>query len=393
MTDWKAVLLHFATDVEGHFDKLKNRLEERLGRGPICIIPYMGYATQNTLHLKGRVLENKGITPAGDADSIWQNLHNMYKRMNSDEIPHARVRARFGEIEQEVTADEEGHFTVQLESPTALPEDQRWFEVELELIDYPSQKEPKEAAAVGRVLRPPSNAQFGVISDIDDTVLQTNVLDLLAMARNVFLHNAHTRLPFEGVAAFYRALQKGTQDTFNPIFYLSSSPWNLYDLLVDFFQMREIPLGPLFLVNLGLTETQLVSPSHKAHKAARITTLLNTYSQLPFILIGDSSQKDPEIYLQAAIENPGRILTIYIRDVTGEGRDAEVMQMAEKAAEVGTSLLLVPDTAGATQHAIEHGYMLAEERAEIAAERAQDKAQPSTVEQLLNAATGSESSV
>ncbi len=387
MTHWKTVLLHFASDVENRFDMLKNRLLERLGRGPLCILPYRGYATRNTLYLQGRVLADKDITRAGDADSIWQNLHNMYKRMNSDEIPHARVRARFGEYVQEVVADDEGHFSVQIDSESPLPADQRWLDVHLELLDYPGQREYREAQAIGQVLLPPPDAQFVVISDIDDTVLQSNVLDILKLAQNVFLRNAHTRLPFEGVAAFYRALQKGTQGTFNPIFYLSSSPWNLYDLLIDFFELRNIPIGPLFLVNLGLTREQFITPGHKRHKTAHIQNLLNTYSQLPFILIGDSTQKDPEIYLQAAIENPGRILAIYIRDVTGEARDAEISRLSIQAQEAGTPLLLVQDTEAAAQHAIEHGYILPEEKPEIVAEVAQDHQQPAPFEGLLGTAS------
>ena len=66
-----------------------------------------------------------------------------------------------------------------------------------------------------------------MISDLDDTVIQTNVLSILQTARNTFLHNAYTRLAFPGVAAFYQALQHGTGSCANPIFYVSNMPWNL----------------------------------------------------------------------------------------------------------------------------------------------------------------------
>jgi phosphatidate phosphatase APP1 len=79
-------------------------------------------------------------------------------------------------------------------------------------------------------------------------VLQSSVTNFLKMARMVLLGNAHTRLPFEGVAAFYRALQRGASGgEFNPIFYVSNSPWNLYDLLEDFMDVHGVPAGPLFL--------------------------------------------------------------------------------------------------------------------------------------------------
>ena len=71
-----------------------------------------------------------------------------------------------------------------------------------------------------------------MISDIDDTIVRTGATSLLMMLRVVLLSNAHTRLPFQGVAAFYGALARGAsgQDS-NPLFYVSSSPWNLYDVL------------------------------------------------------------------------------------------------------------------------------------------------------------------
>ena len=71
-------------------------------------------------------------------------------------------------------------------------------------------------------------AVYGVISDIDDTVLQSKATSYLQAARLLFLENARTRLPFAGVAAFYQAMQKGLGNQFNPIFYVSSSPWNVF---------------------------------------------------------------------------------------------------------------------------------------------------------------------
>ncbi len=139
---------------------------------------------------------------------------------------------------------------------------------------------------------PPVDARFGIISDLDDTVIQTDVLHLLNLARNAFLRNAHTRLPFAGVAEFYTALQKGAQSTgYNPIFYVSNSPWNLYDLLVDFFGVRQIPLGAFFLIDLGLTRDHFIRVDPVEHKLGAIDDLFSAYSNLPFILIGDSSEK------------------------------------------------------------------------------------------------------
>jgi phosphatidate phosphatase APP1 len=384
MVDWKIVVATLASNVEDHFDKLKFRLGERLGWDkPVQIIPYLGYGTREKAFIKGRVLRDKGITPAADADTIWQNLLNMYKRYESDEIPNARVRVRFGSTEQEAEADSEGYYTFTLDVPPDLPEVQTLFDLEFELLDYPGERHPDPVKATGQVIVPPNNAQFGIISDIDDTVVQTDAFHLLKMARNVFLNNARTRLPFEGVSAFYKALQLGTAQTYNPIFYLSSSPWNIYDLLVDFFNVRGIPPGPLFLVDLGLTPTQFITPTHHEHKSARIQKLLEEFPKLKFILIGDSGQRDPEIYLEAAVANPGRILAIYIRDVTGAERNKQVTGYGEDARKIETELVLVKDTAAASLHATTRGFILPQTLPAIEEEREEDKKEPVAVEQLL----------
>ena len=386
MSDWRTVLGAITDDIEGHFDHLKHGLLARFQpEYPVQILPYMGYGTAQRIFIKGRVLADKGITRAEENDTVWENLLNMYRRFESDEIPGARLRAMVAGVEVELIADDEGYFERAIDLETPLPDHQRWHEVQYQLLEIPNAETLKEVVrATGKVLIPPSDAQFGVISDLDDTVMQTDVLNYLKMARNVFLHNAHTRLPFEGVAAFYRALQTGTAGTWNPIFYLSKSPWNIYDLLVDFFDVRDIPPGPLLLTDLGFSDEQFFTPTSRDHKLTHIQNLLETYSHLPFILIGDSGQHDPEVYVEAAELNPGRIPAIYIRDVTGDLRDSAVRAMIEKAETAGADLLLVEDTAAAQVHTLASGFINAEALPEINSERAEDKKDPLPVETLLD---------
>lgn len=386
MTDWQRVLLHFANDVEEHFDTLKTRLWRRMGwMGPAQIDPYMGFGTTETLYLKGRVLEDKGITNPADNDTIWLNLLNMYKRYNSHEIPGAHLRATVGDSIVELETDSEGFFELRHPTPVSFTPDHLWHDIPLEVTRFPGERQPEGVRAAGQVLIPPPGAEFGVISDIDDTVVHTDATSLIKMARNVFLNNAHTRLPFEGVAAFYQALQEGTKGALNPLFYVTSSSWNIYDLLVDFFQVRGIPLGPLFMVDLGLTDDYFISPSHKQHKLKHMQMVLDAYPRLPFILIGDSGQRDPEIYLEIAQTYPGRIPTVYIRDVADDRRDAQVAGYIETAAKIGTEMLLVQDTAAASLHATHQGYILPETLPDISQDREQDKQAPDhPIEKLLD---------
>ena len=86
---------------------------------------------------------------------------------------------------------------------------------------------------------PAATARFGVSSDIDDTELWTNVTNKLNMALMLARANAHTRKPFKGVAAFYRALNQGAGgNEDSPVLYVSSSPWHLFGPLVEFLGVQ-----------------------------------------------------------------------------------------------------------------------------------------------------------
>ncbi len=387
MAGWQEVLTHLAYDVETQFDRLKYRMAYALGGfGPIKIVSYHGFGSQKEVYLQGRVLEDKGVTPASDNDTFWDNLVNMYKRFESDEIPFARLQARFYDQEQEIKANEEGMFEVRFHPDSPLPQDRLWHPVELTLL-APQPKEFREPVqATGKILIPPEAAEFVVISDLDDTVLQTDAIHVIKMARNVFLGNARSRLPFPGVAAFYRALLHGAKGKeINPLFYVSSSPWNLYNLFVEVFHLHDIPIGPiLFLRNWGLTQNEILPTQNKKYKLQRIRQILDIYPRLPFILIGDSGQEDPEIYYQVVADYPGRILAVYIRNVSTDlQRPEAIRELAKKILEAGSTLILAKDTLAFARHALDQGWILADTLNEIATEAQRDQAPPSALEKLI----------
>jgi phosphatidate phosphatase APP1 len=214
------------------------------GAGPkhpdqIVILPYRGYGNRERLVLPGRVLEDEHIRPARAGERRSRNFAAFLKRIESDEVPYARLCARFGNARAELNADREGYFRVEL---APGPRRAGWHEAELQLAGNPAVK------ATGRVLVPPDDASFAVVSDIDDTVVYSHVMSKVRMLLTVAFSNAYSRKPFEGVAAFYRALHAGR----NPFFYVSKSPWNLYVPLAQYLELQGLPEGPLFLRNLGL---------------------------------------------------------------------------------------------------------------------------------------------
>ncbi len=389
MGGWREGLLTIMEQAERHFGRLKLFLKIRYGwLGPVSILPYIGHGTPREFHLVGRVLEEREIPLGSIEDSALRNLRTMIRRFLSAEVPGARVLVRFEGRERVVVADDEGFIDVRIEPREPLPEDSAWHTAELELL-WPAAKGQRDFQAEGCVLVPPSKPRdgaFGIISDIDDTIVRTEATNLLRMARLVLFSNAHTRLPFEGVAAFYRALQRGADgDGDNPVFYVSTGPWNLYDLLEQFLKIQELPRGPIFLKDWGGLKDLLKGMDHRRHKLEVIRGIFDTHPTLSFVLIGDSGQQDAETYGQIAREYTGRVLAIYIRDVSRKERDVTVRGISEEVLSLGIPMLLVKDTVEAAEHAGSQGLISPDALEEIREDREEDAGGRETLTEVFEA--------
>ncbi len=357
-------------------------------RPPLQVVPYYGYGTRARLILKGRVMVRKDLPPPGRADTRWRNFRSMARRYLTDEVPGARVSLRWKEEKFDAVADEEGYFDFDCALRSPLPDTVRWHEVAVHLC-APLGRHQTEVQAQARIFTPLAEAQFGVISDIDDTVIHTGATNFFRMARVVMLGNAYTRLAFKGVAAFYQALQRGCPgDRQNPIFYVTSSPWNIFDVICEVFRVHRIPRGPVFMKDYGFDADKFIKSSHGFHKLASIRGLLELYPHLPFILIGDSGQHDPEIYRQIVHDFPARIAAIYIRDVTDRpGRREAVEALGREVSATGTALVLSRDTLEAARHAADAGYIDPGMLGSIAEDKLADTEPPTATEILLHQQT------
>jgi phosphatidate phosphatase APP1 len=359
--------------IENNYDALALALRKRLNTDdPLQIVTYRSYGTVNRLYVKGRVLKDKQIRKSTDKDTIWNNLLTMYKRFESDEVPNARLKITFDDQTHFVTTDPEGYFTINLFTEVPIKWNDMWHEIGIELVEAPYSFTPG-IKTTAHVLVPPADAEYGIISDIDDTVVKTGATSLLAMSRNTFFHNAHTRLPFAGVAEFYKSLQLGRNGKRNnPFFYVSSSPWNLYDLLIDFLDLNDIPEGPLLLRDFGL-DVEKESSDHMGHKFKEIKQILEAYPQLNFVLIGDSGQEDPKIYQEVVRKFPGRILAVYIRDVQLAEREKIAIDISKALVEDKVEMVIVDNTVEAAEHAAKVKLIFTETIPQIVTDKQQDK--------------------
>ncbi|WP_442505577.1 App1 family protein [Novipirellula sp. SH528] len=379
---WRDVFRTWLTQTASSADDVMDagirRLRKRLGRcGVPNIQPYIGYATRGAIRLHGRVLTNPPLDPDFESDRWWQNLSNAIGRFASDEVPNVMVKATAGGSAGSTHSDNEGYFHFDLPRETGGGDQIFWSPAIMQIAGdngSPSQS----STTTCDVMYVPDHAKFGIISDIDDTILHTGAIDIATMAKLTFLGNARTRAPLCGVAKLYEMLQHDgdiESEPLNPIFYVSSSPWNLYDLLEDFLELNAIPKGPILLRDLGFDENKLFKEGHE-HKLVKARRLMQQYESLQFVLFGDSGQEDARLYAEAAKEFGSRIRAIFIRDIdpglsSEHDQRVDIHVRASRAA--GVPMYLVSDSTEVARIAIEHRLIPASALAEIATATQRDR--------------------
>lgn len=175
---------------------------------------------------------------------------------------------------------------------------------------------------VGYLLEPEG---VSVVSDIDDTIRDSQVLDKKKMLEKTFLEEFEA---IPGMSAAYRAWQeKGAS-----FHYVSSSPWQLYPFLWEFLKAERFPGGSFHLKLIRLKDPSVLNffKSSVETKVPIIEELINRFPKRKFILVGDSGEHDPEVYGIIGRQFPGNLLHIYIRDVTPHQDKPERFQEAFK---------------------------------------------------------------
>ena len=200
-------LLALLDRIEDSFDRTKFAIREKLDWiKPVMIVPYRGYGNEQSVTLTGRVLEDTGMVKPSPDDTVWKNLVASYKRVASREIPFVRVQGVFQGQARTTETDEEGYFSLTFEvDETQLEDATAWYPVQLRLLDAVVEDQG-EVTATGEVLIPDLQSDFGVISDIDDTVLVSDVGRLLHMFRRAFLENATAPPALSGGGRFLPGL-------------------------------------------------------------------------------------------------------------------------------------------------------------------------------------------
>jgi len=157
-----------------------------------------------------------------------------------------------------------------------------------------------------------------VISDIDDTIKVSDVVDKSRLVTNVLARRYH---PVDGMPELYRRWA----DQGAAFHYVSASPWQLYRPLLRFFRQVGFPEGTFHLKKWRLAEPSTLELFHTSVdlKLDAIRRILTAFPHRRFILVGDSTQKDPEVYGQILLESPAQVDRVLIRNVRGAEMSAD----------------------------------------------------------------------
>jgi phosphatidate phosphatase APP1 len=306
---------------------------------------YQGYGHTHDLIVYGHVLKRQPAAHTHYSGNHLANIFYLLRLFFVKPFPQTRVRLQWGNQELLGVTDEEGFIKFEWASNTELG--YGWHPV---TIDALNDWGAVIASGTGR-LYVPHSTQYVFVSDIDDTVLVSHTATTFRRIWALLKH-PQSRRQFQHMSAYYQALAYAHTDanTPNPFFYVSSSEWNLYDYLTEFFSYNRMPEGIFLLSELKrIWELFRSGQTKHAGKQVRIERLLKVFPKQQFILLGDNSQQDPAIYTAIARKYPHRIFAIYIRNVRPE-KAGFANGLLQTAQQQGVHTLLFDHTAEAKAH-------------------------------------------
>ncbi|QUL37208.1 phosphatase domain-containing protein [Erythrobacter sp. JK5] len=308
------------------------------GRAPLRVQPYFGFRGEERLFLTARALRSR--EPVFESRNFLSDLRTMVRQYASHEVPGVEIEFEYRQddgasVTRRVATGPEGfaHFDLAFPAPHTRPEFTRWETATLRWNAVAGEHDAGEAEAY--ILAPGRKAGLAVISDIDDTIVETGITgNVRVIARNwkrVMAQMPHARELVPGARDFYGVLGGGTAAAIapppdlaggelpvqhRPVFYVSSSPWNLFSYLVAFKRQRDLPIGPVMLRDWGFNRATLGSEGHGSHKREAIDRIIDQYPDLRFVLVGDDTQKDLIAFGGVVADLPGRVAAVFIREIS-----------------------------------------------------------------------------
>lgn len=283
-----------ARSIEDRINDAGVRRKAKQGWRP-AVTGFYGYGSDRRLHVLGRIVME-------DPEPATTEVQRGWRQFFTYQVGELPVTVRVGDQFIESRSNDGGYIDVLVHDHGLEP---GWHEVTVEAEGA----EPTTAQV--HIVDPA--ATYGLISDIDDTVLVTWLPRAMLAAWNSWVKKTNTRQPVDGMAEFYAELLREHPET--PVFYLSTGAWNTFETLVNFLDRHGLPKGPLLLTDWGPTPTGLFR-SGVEHKKVQLRNLIIEYPDIKWLLVGDDGQHDPLTYGDFVFEHPDRIAGVAIRQLS-----------------------------------------------------------------------------
>jgi phosphatidate phosphatase APP1 len=332
---------HRAARIEDAFHAFREGRARKRGLAP-TVIPYSGYGGKGWIRVLCRVL----LARPGKAEEEKSRYRSIrgWRSFTSVPVNEVAVIITAAGREFRVTSDRGGVVDTRVEVDLPVG----WNTIQLRTDDSP------QVEASVYVVDPA--VRFGIVSDVDDTVMVTALPRPFLAAWNTFVLDEHARRPVAGMSVLYERLVRAHEGA--PVIYLSTGAWNVAPTLRRFLSRNLYPAGALLLTDWGPTHDRLFR-SGREHKQRSLRRLAEEFPDMRWLLIGDDGQHDEELYGAFARSNGGNVAAVCIRQlspseaVLAGGRSG----LEEHGAGTDVRWLYAPDGAGLSRQLTEVGIL------------------------------------
>lgn len=288
---------------------------------------YQGFGSNTACHLHGHALALGPMSRKRYRNNFLSNTLALFRLFMVKPIAGAELQFIWEGQVYKTVSERDGFF--KFDWKPLKPMLPGCYNVEVSMI----RKNTGGVMATGKAgLIVPYVNQFAFISDIDDTFLISHSGNLRKRLFVLLTENARSRKPFDGVVNHYNLLSMaGAADrTNNAFFYVSSSEWNLYEYIREFSKKNKLPDG-VYLLNQLKKFSQVFKTGQNNHKTKfmRIVRILEAFPKQVFILLGDDTQEDPNIYASIVSHFKSQVFCVYIRMATKKPKPAVVEKLKE----------------------------------------------------------------
>lgn len=307
---------------------------------------YRGYVNDQELIVFGHVFSSWAPDKYEIDRKGYRHAKSVFKMFTIDPMKNVRVNLKFKDLEVSTKTLDDGYFRFTIPYNEFLESGWHKFSVSCQLND-------KGIVEQGELLKP-FKSKLGIISDIDDTFLMSYTHNFFKKLYVVLTQNINNRKLYDDVVPHYQALSLAGQEeegSFNSFFYVSSSEWNLYEFILQFTRLHDLPKAIIKLkkIKTGLGDFLFSGRGSHDHKFIKIKDIISFYPVLDYVLLGDDSQKDPYLYERVCKIFPTNVKAVYIRQ-TRRGKKKRVVEVLQNLEDMGVSTCYFQTSEAAIAH-------------------------------------------